>query len=639
MSMAFTFDPPQLTAGQPGTMRVHLEERSGKFHFVFRQKDGAENEKVFDDGTQAQKTIDLKQGDWHGEPVLFAEPGNYVVRFKRATSNNWQEGTVVGVLPAPFPLIAGFEPDPALQKDSSILTVKLAPNEAEGTYRLFFDPLTDAFVGSATPSEEYVEMRSGEDREVEVIFPYSGDFTLKVSFGIRPYQPGPRITVLPAASPAAEKTVALAATPRPITADEILWRFIDAITSKLRFDEFREFVMAEYGGNSTVTRALPGQGLIPPFFEVWQGTIAYDTLRDLADEFVNVAASPKHYPSIELPPPLVDGAFARSYVSDEGRDLAAPYLDQADQSGGDFTFPLPNIPFVELIWNYWIEEGMLVQSLYHILAKFQNRRPGPGRDPLERFDLNPLLPLRQLLWGFAEDERRRLTVRRRAAEYEYEYGLQLRGRAIPSPAILAERRSAFLEAFHSLLYETHRFYKERDDKTVDADAFPLLSGLRELHLVLAYGAHNQFANLALQARSEMLIMQWLLAQPEMREFLGGRTMVPYEEPWMDRVDAMKSIQGWTDTSITHFFDLAFHGERILLSVRHGRWNESGRDRDDASSWALRGRNSVQRYIHAYRAVTGVDLSSSVNGSRPPNLATMPSDLLALRVGAQARRRA
>ena len=50
----------------------------------------------------------------------------------------------------------------------------------------------------------------------------------------------------------------------------------------------------------------------------------------------------------------------------------------------------------------------------------------------------------------------------------------------------------------------------------------------------------------------------------MREFLGGPTMVPYEEPWMDRVDAMKSIQGWSDVSITHFNELAVHGEQIVL---------------------------------------------------------------------------
>ena len=102
----------------------------------------------------------------------------------------------------------------------------------------------------------------------------------------------------------------------------------------------------------------------------------------------------------------------------------------------------PVLPGVELIWNYWQEEGMLVQTLNVILARFQNRRL-PGRDPLARFDVTPLLPLRNILWGFAEDEVHRMTVRRRAAEYEYEYGLALIGRAVPprTPTSSAAARS------------------------------------------------------------------------------------------------------------------------------------------------------------------------------------------------------
>ena len=43
--------------------------------------------------------------------------------------------------------------------------------------------------------------------------------------------------------------------------------------------------------------------------------------------------------------------------------------------------------------------------------------------------------------------------------------------------------------------------------------------------------------------TEMLLEQWLLARPELREFLPTRVMVAYPEPWMDRVDAMKSCSG------------------------------------------------------------------------------------------------
>ena len=41
---------------------------------------------------------------------------------------------------------------------------------------------------------------------------------------------------------------------------------------------------------------------------------------------------------------------------------------------------------------------------------------------------------------------------------------------------------------------------------------------------------------------------------------------------MDRVDAMKKLQGWTDTSVLHFRNLGMFGEQILLSIRYGAWS-------------------------------------------------------------------
>src|SRR5262249_14099433 len=99
-------------------------------------------------------------------------------------------------------------------------------------------------------------------------------------------------------------------------------------------------------------------------------------------------------------------------------------------------------------------------------------------------------------------------------------------------------------------------------------SFPVpLSPSKEVHLILAEGAHNQFGDLTWTARAEMLTIQWMLARPEMREFLRGRYMVPYQEGWMGAVDSMKKLQGWTDTTITHFYELPVTGERILLSFR------------------------------------------------------------------------
>lgn len=401
--------------------------------------------------------------------------------------------------------------------------------------------------------------------------------------------------------------VALEPNAKPSSTHAHLWTFIQSVGKNIRFERFTRFA----GHNAGRLTTFPGYG-----------SLTYDKLHELATKFVTQSALGYTFsPPDWEPEPGQEAAIKGSYVSEERDDQPAPFPPGFPQRS---QYPLRLVPFTELIYVYWLEEGMLFQSLNRILARFQNRRAVPAGDPLSRLAVSPLLPLRGLLWGLAEAEKDRLSLRRRAAEYEYQYGLQLIGRAIPPAELLVERRTQFLQAFHSLLNECHHFYKEHNDKTVDADAFPLLSSLRELHLVLANGANNQFADLSVTARIETVEVQWMLAQPEMREFLGGRTMVPYDEPWMDRVDTMKSIQGWSDASITHFYDLALHGEQLLLSVRHGRWNESDMDGDDAENWALVWKPSVQRYIHAYRAVTGVDLSERVD-------TTMPSTLLQRRL--------
>jgi hypothetical protein len=262
---------------------------------------------------------------------------------------------------------------------------------------------------------------------------------------------------------------------------------------------------------------------------------------------------------------------------------------------------------LELIWSYWQEEGMLVQTLNAISLRFQNRRSNAPVDALAELEIDPLRPLNNLLWGYIQDEPHRLTVRRRAYEYQHHYGLSLYGRAVPDLKP-ADSRSRFLEAFHTLLHKASVFYKEDDDTTMIADPFPVLNALRDVHLLLAEGAHNQYGDLPWTARLEMLMQQWLLARPEMRQFLPTRTMVVYPEPWMDRVDAMKRLQNWTDMSVRHFRDLAVNGEPILLSIRFGNWSDVT-DRNGAANWARFWRQEVQWYIQSYQSVTGVDLTT------------------------------
>jgi hypothetical protein len=287
--------------------------------------------------------------------------------------------------------------------------------------------------------------------------------------------------------------------------------------------------------------------------------------------------------------------------------------------------------FMELIWNYWHEEGMLVQSINAVSRRFQNLRAPGVRDPLAHVEIDPLRPLNNILWGYVEDERDRLSIKRRAYEYQHQYGLSLYGKAV-ADLRPADSRSKFIEAFHNLLNKCADYYRAKQDTTVDPDGYPILHAIQELNLILAQGAHNQFGDLAWTARVEMLMQEWIMARPEMRDFLQSRAMVPYKEAWMPQVDTMKTLQGWTDVVITHFRDLGVFGEQIMLTIRWYNWYDVTSE-EEAKGWADLLRAQIQSYIHAYRAVTGVDLSTMDGVDY-----TMPSVHLRKRLALQQRTR-
>ncbi len=127
-----------------------------------------------------------------------------------------------------------------------------------------------------------------------------------------------------------------------------------------------------------------------------------------------------------------------------------------------------------------------------------------------------------------------------------------------------------------------------------------------------------------------------LGRPEMERFLGGRAMVPYTEKWMATVDTMKTLQGWSDTSVRYFRDLAVFGERLLLTLRWGDWSDIS-DAVSAQNWANYMRSAIQGYVHAYRAVTGVDLSASTSSVQlAAESYRQPSELLRNRLVMQRR---
>lgn len=262
--------------------------------------------------------------------------------------------------------------------------------------------------------------------------------------------------------------------------------------------------------------------------------------------------------------------------------------------------------FIDLIWSYWHEEGLVVQTMNAITRHLQDK-PGPGdHDPLAHLNSAPLRPLNDLLWGFILDDAHRLSARRRAYEYQHQYGLALFGKTVRDIP-LDTTRSGFPGAFHHLLDLCSRFFKSENDTTVVADGAPLFDALKEVKLLLAQGSHNQFGDLPWTARAEMMLQQWILARPEVHDFLGRGEVVPSSEAWMPQVDTMKRLQGWSEVPVIHFHDLAVFGEQILLSIRYGDWIGINVE-DSAKNWARYWRPEIQGYLHSYRAATGVDLT-------------------------------
>lgn len=476
--------------------------------------------------------------------------------------------------------------------------------------------------------------------------------------------------------------IALTRTSHPITADLALWVVIRNSCAQLRFSAYKEFIdnvmcagTLKRDGNNDFSREVkdyadyvddpkgprfdvdgdPSVALLP-----MSGTDRYALLRAATEVFVmancgvvldnvdirqivdNVSRDPE-MASVNVDLNQITQSLWNQYlrkfkISPTDNANLLPYYGLILDKLADVRIDNANLRqltrscnsvlrsklarpcFLELIWSYWHEEGMLVQTVNAILLRFQNVRSSE-RDPLANMEIDPLRPLNNLLWGLIQDEQNRLTVNRRAYEYHHQYGLSLVGKAIPNFRPV-DMRSKFIEAFHNLLYLCSVFYKEDDDTTVVADGFKVLNAIKEVHMILTEGSHNQYGDLPSAARQEMLVQQWILARPEMREFLPTRIMVAYEESWMDRVDAMKKVQGWTETSVYHFRDLGFFGEQLLLSIRFGAWSQAFAA-DQGGNWARFWRTQVQGYIHAYRAVTGVDLSLDVTAVEDAKLRYLP----------------
>ncbi len=462
-----------------------------------------------------------------------------------------------------------------------------------------------------------------------------------------------------------------------LTPQKSLWAIIRDRTNAISFNNYKAFIDSIMcGGDTYHSKQIPHEVKEYVNFDPsklhYRGTESYEVLRKATEAFLmhEIGALPTPVNESEKFP-LADPAEQKrrlpqlagsndEEVQMEMESNRTEYLKTLEDESRTFPYfklirdRLSEIPLkppgssgegcygllrsrisppilLELIWSYWHEEGGLVQTMKAINMRFQNRLYNPrknGSDPLANLNLDPLRPMSNIIWGYIQNEHEHLTLSRRAYEYDHHYGFSIAGKAVPK-LNSADSRTKFLEAFHSLLHRASVFYKEQSDTTKVPDGYPLLNGLKECHLLLAEGAHNQFGDLPWTARIEMLIEQWMLARPETRNFLNRRVMVPYSEEWMPAVDQMKDLQGWSGGTVRHFRDLGTFGEQILLSVRYGDWSENFNE-DEAKIWAQYWRQEIQGYINAYRSVTSVDLGSDAdlaNATLSRQRSTAPAELL------------
>ena len=232
-----------------------------------------------------------------------------------------------------------------------------------------------------------------------------------------------------------------------------LWTLIRANTRAIGFHQYHEFISRVLSHNPKDSAAgqFPNLGAserlqrehkeLIPF-----GVGAYELLRTATELFlllncrVNTRRELRRG-QLEEEQARIDGLtltnlheLAKKFLGSNNYlqrviDAAFPGEVPSDNVFADGVLVRHEPVLIELIWSYWHEEGMLAQSVNAISRRFQNQRSDTPRDPLAHFELDPLRPLNNILWGYVQDEYKRLTVPRRSQEYNHQYGLVLYGKA------------------------------------------------------------------------------------------------------------------------------------------------------------------------------------------------------------------
>ena len=290
------------------------------------------------------------------------------------------------------------------------------------------------------------------------------DATVRISSGGVTKEAAARVQVnataySPGDSVRLESPVNVSLLPGPVddTPDLPLWDHIKRATKALSFDNYARFMDYLFCASSddgrtkhpdswhTVREAIgsnyQGFGADLPFPDIH----AYRVLKAATEEFMRVNCGVAYNPSQGRG---LERRYLRAFGLEDDTSLETlwgeyvypdgviPYLRAVQKSLPDVDLvngnyrdskkaelcdailrsKLEHPCMLELIWSYWHEEGMLVQTMNSISRRFQNRQGPAEVDPLANLAIDPLAPARQPALGVypgrtAPVERRTARVR------------------------------------------------------------------------------------------------------------------------------------------------------------------------------------------------------------------------------------
>ena len=319
-------------------------------------------------------------------------------------------------------------PTALVQLDQNLRVVQLLPDQLEGSKA----QLNQQFLVAVTEDAERKPTKS-HALEIDVArLPPAVPFRIEGAGTI-------------GGQPNAGVDVALSRARVPNTKDEILWVVIRNSSNALSFNAYQDFMDSLFASPRFNQAAGHDRRALTDALELGEPFVAssidaHKVLKAATELFVMTRCGVMRPPTLRPDALEEEGRFGHrlpavfqemweSYLTPSGnidgrQAHILPYLDLIRRKLGDLGTSrassaglidrqvgliqdkLVHPILLELIWSYWHEEGMLVQSFNTITRRFQNVRSNGERDPLAQLELDPLRPVTNLLWGWVQDEQR-----------------------------------------------------------------------------------------------------------------------------------------------------------------------------------------------------------------------------------------